>query len=371
MRSSPAAVRQSDNRAARAGLAGDQVADRTTPLLRHCWYVAAFSADLADSPLAVTVCNIPVALFRDSNGRARALHDRCAHRSFPLSRGQRRGDTLVCGYHGIAYGPDGAATCIPSDDRPAARASMRVPAFAVEERPPFLWLWPGAPDAADPADIPDHPWLSDPAWAHASGCTDIEANYLGLHENLLDTTHFSFLHAGNVGTLAYATAPIALSVDALQVRQVRVLEGDVLPALYDRPMDLVGKPVTRTTDSRFVSPGWHAAHAEVIDPAPSPGRPMRYATKILHAITPLAQDRTRYWWAIARDYRIHDAGVTAMMHQAIVDAFEEDRLALEWVRDVQDRDGLPGYRERSVKPDMGGLAMRRIIARLAAGEQGD
>lgn len=350
-------------------LAASAVADRTTPLIRNCWYVVAWSDALRDRPLAVEVAGIPVALFRDSAGRPRALHDRCAHRSFPLSRGQRQGDRLVCGYHGIAYGTDGRAACIPSDDRPAARSAMRVPAFPVVERPPFLWLWPGDPAEADAAAIPAHPWLADPAWAYAAGCTDIDANYLGLHENLLDTTHFSFLHAGNVGTPGYATAPIALAVEETYVRQKRVLEGDVLPTLYDRPMGLVGKPVARATDSRFVSPGWHEAHAEVTDPDPAPGQPRRYATRILHAITPLAPDRTRYWWAIARDYRIDDPEVTAMMHEAIVAAFEEDRLALEWIRDVQDRDRMQGFSERSVRPDMGGLAMRRIIARLASAEQ--
>ncbi len=345
------------------------IADRTTPLIRNCWYVAARSAELGDAPLGVAVAGVPVALFRTRDGRAAAVHDRCAHRSFPLSRGRVEGDRLVCGYHGIAYGADGLAACIPADDRPAARAAMRVRAFPLVERPPFLWLWPGDPHQADEALVPGHPWLSDSGWAFATGCTDIEANYLGLHENLLDTTHFSFLHAGNVGTPAYATAPIDLEVTGDRVRQVRVLEGDVLPALYDRPMDLVGKPVTRTTDSRFVSPGWHEAHAEVIDPAPAPGRPVRYATKILHAITPTAQDRTRYWWAIARDYRVDEPDVTEMMRVAIVEAFEEDRLALEWIREVQDRDGLGPVPERSVKPDRGGLAMRQIVARLAARER--
>lgn len=346
------------------------LADRHTPLVRNCWYVAALSADLGADPMAADVAGVPVALFRLPDGRAVALHDRCAHRGFPLSRGRVRGDTLVCGYHGIAYGADGHAACVPADDRAAARAAMRVSAFALVERPPFLWLWPGAPEAADPARIPEHPWLSDPGWAFAMGMTDIEANYLGLHENLLDTTHFSFLHAGNVGTPAYATAPIDLMVDGDRVRQVRVLDGDVLPGLYDRAMDLVGKPVRRTTDSRFVSPGWHEAHAEVVDPAPRAGRPSRYRTKILHAITPTAQDRTRYWWAIARDYRTDEAQVSEMMRAAIIEAFEEDRLALEWIRELQDRDGLAPVPERSVKPDMGGLAMRRIVARLAALEQG-
>lgn len=345
------------------------LADRTTPLIRNCWYVAARSAELGDAPLGVAVAGVPVALFRTADGRAVALHDRCAHRSFPLSRGRVEGDRLVCGYHGIAYGPDGRAACIPADDRPAARAALRVRRFPVVERPPFLWLWPGDPDRADEELVPGHRWLSDPGWAFAMGCTDIEANYLGLHENLLDTTHFSFLHAGNVGTPSYAKAPIELEVAGDRVRQVRVLEGDVLPALYDRPMDLVGKPVTRSTDSRFVSPGWHEAHAEVTDPAPAPGRPAHYRTKILHAITPIAQDRTRYWWAIARDYRVDDPHVTAMMRAAIVEAFEEDRLALEWIREVQDGDALGPFQERSVRPDRGGLAMRRIVAGLAARER--
>lgn len=53
---------------------------------------------------------------RDWPGRGEpvALADRCPHRGLPLSHGVRDGDTLRCGYHGMAFGRSGACVAVPS-----------------------------------------------------------------------------------------------------------------------------------------------------------------------------------------------------------------------------------------------------------------
>ncbi|RMF07620.1 MAG: aromatic ring-hydroxylating dioxygenase subunit alpha [Alphaproteobacteria bacterium] len=345
------------------------IADRLTPLVRNAWYVAAWSSEVSRTLTRRWVLSQDILMYRDRAGRVVALQNRCAHRSFPLHKGRLDSDNVECNYHGLTYGPDGACVRVPADPGGKSCANFSLHKYPVVERPPFIWIWTGDPELAEESTIPDHHWLGAEGWAYAGGYKQIAANYIGLHENLLDTTHFSFLHAGNVGTPEYASdAGMVTEVEGDTVRQHRTLEGQILPALYDKPMDLINKRVKRHTDSRFFSPGWHIAHARVTDHNPEPGRQREYRTKILHGITPLSQTETHYFWAIARDYNTADPDITAYMEQAITEAFEEDREALEWIEQIQSRENRPEYQERSFRADKGGISMRRIIARLARRE---
>ena len=45
--------------------------------LRNQWYTVATSAELGDKPLARTVCNEPLVIFRGQEGDVAVLTDRC------------------------------------------------------------------------------------------------------------------------------------------------------------------------------------------------------------------------------------------------------------------------------------------------------
>lgn len=339
-------------------------ADRNTPLIRNCWYVAAFAGEVTRTPMRRWLLGRDVLLYRTEAGQPVALQNRCAHRSFPLHAGQLDGDAIVCNYHGFTYNPDGSCLRVPADDRAAVRRQATLHCYPAVEAGPLIWIWAGDPARADIALVPATPWLTDAGWTHARGYSSIAAHYLGLHENLLDTTHFGFLHAGNVGSVEYALAPADYEADDTNVRISRIQPRGVLPALYDAPMGLVGIDVDRHTDSWYVSPGWHVAHARVLGPQ---GR--EYRSEILHGITPERQGHTHYFWMIARDYAVDDEAVTHYQHSAIVEAFEEDRLALEWIEETTAREDRP-FREISASTDRAGLHMRRMIAKLARAEAG-
>jgi phenylpropionate dioxygenase-like ring-hydroxylating dioxygenase large terminal subunit len=85
------------------------------PFLRNQWYTAATSAELDDKPLARTICNEPLVLFRGGSGNVAVLTDRCPHRKAPLSSGEVVGNDIQCGYHGIRFAPDGACTRVPGN----------------------------------------------------------------------------------------------------------------------------------------------------------------------------------------------------------------------------------------------------------------
>lgn len=141
-------------------------------------------------------------LYRTGDGRPVALRNRCPHRSFPLAKGKLVGDTLVCGYHGMAFNADGMCVHMPALNSASASAAVRT--FPIADREPLTWIWMGPPHLADEALIPALPWLQDAAWGTVTGDFHIEADYVGMHENLIDQIHFPFLHPDMVGTPEYA-----------------------------------------------------------------------------------------------------------------------------------------------------------------------
>ena len=66
-----------------------------------------------------------IVLYRQADGTAAALEDRCCHRNLPLSMGDALGNTLVCSYHGLAYDSQGLCVNIPWQDKIPANARVR------------------------------------------------------------------------------------------------------------------------------------------------------------------------------------------------------------------------------------------------------
>src|SRR5262249_11640443 len=78
---------------------------------RRWWYPVARSSEVGRRPLAVTLMDSPLVVFRDARGAPAVLLDRCEHRNYPLSLGRVTGDgVLECGYHGWSY--DGSGHCV-------------------------------------------------------------------------------------------------------------------------------------------------------------------------------------------------------------------------------------------------------------------
>jgi phenylpropionate dioxygenase-like ring-hydroxylating dioxygenase large terminal subunit len=160
----------------------------------NCWYVAATSDEVGRGLLGRTVLGQPLLFYRLRSGAVTALEDRCPHRSLPLSYGTLSDDEVVCGYHGMAFGPDGRCVRVPSQQNVPYGARAR--SFPVREEPPFVWIWMGHPATSTLSDPPALPWLHDAGWASFGETLLVEANYLLLHENALDLTHFPHVHPG-------------------------------------------------------------------------------------------------------------------------------------------------------------------------------
>lgn len=166
----------------------------SVPRVTRAWYVACESRELRSAPMSRTLLDTPVVLFRDGEGKASALLDRCAHRNVPLSLGRRVEGRLECAYHGWQYDGGGVCRKIPGLLRDADRVSRYVPSFPVRERDGFVWVWAeaGETPATEPYAVP----------ARTEGYTEVrrvveaEASLPAALENALDVPHTAFLHKG-------------------------------------------------------------------------------------------------------------------------------------------------------------------------------
>jgi phenylpropionate dioxygenase-like ring-hydroxylating dioxygenase large terminal subunit len=139
-----------------------------------------------------------VALWRGTDGTARAAFDRCPHRGTALSLGTVDRDCLVCPYHGWRYDAGGACVEIP---QLAAEAAIppraRLAMLRCRERYGLVWVALDEPVT----DIPDFPEYEDPAYRHVE-CPAYtwSSSAPRMVENFTDFGHLGWLHDGYLGT---------------------------------------------------------------------------------------------------------------------------------------------------------------------------
>ena len=185
---------------------------RPAPLPHHCtfaepewralakhWYPIAYSDEGADKPLARTLLDQPLILYRTTGQKVVVARDLCIHRGVPLHLGWQEGDELVCAYHGFRYGADGRCTKVPAQPDLPVPKKLCLETYAAVERGGLIWTCL-APDPAQPAAIPEWPELEDPAYRVLHDPPpewDVTAGRQ--LENFIDVGHFSWIHTGTFG----------------------------------------------------------------------------------------------------------------------------------------------------------------------------
>ncbi|TGP39371.1 aromatic ring-hydroxylating dioxygenase subunit alpha, partial [bacterium M00.F.Ca.ET.228.01.1.1] len=222
------------------------------------------------------------------------------------------GDVLVCGYHGMQFDPSGRCVNMPA--MPIVPTNAQVRSFPTVERTPFVWIWMGDPDRADESLVPDTHWLSSPDWKSVGDTFHLRSDYVSMHENLLDQTHFPFLHPGAIGTPEYARSKLKVRVEGDVVVIDRALLNSPPPGVYGVPTGLMGRPVDRFSEARFVSPGLHTAYARIVDNNDPSGAPRTYRFNITHAFTPESNESIHYWWFNSRNFNLEDKEADAFLY---------------------------------------------------------
>lgn len=346
---------------------GGAMANADTPFVHNAWYVVARGADVGRELMAVTVLDKGVVLFRTLNGKVVALRNRCCHRSFPLAHGKLDGDTIVCRYHGLRYDTEGR--CIEIPMQKSVPKAVRVCSFPTVERGPFVWIWLGEAAKAESTAVPHQEWMDHDDWEAFLAYLHINGSYVHLHENLLDLSHLSFLHAQTFGTPEYARAPIHTQINGTDIQVWRNVECQ-LPPIYAKPLGWIGKRAMRSSGSQFIAPGLHVNTGifQNLEREAAPGEVVP-TVKVAQLLTPETHHSTHYWYMVTRNFARGSSKVTEFMKEQQAAAFGEDVFAIERISEVTLSEASLPFQEISLPTDKAGVSMRRHLKRLAELEQ--
>jgi vanillate O-demethylase monooxygenase subunit len=331
------------------------------PAPRSHWYAAAYSHEVGQKPLSRMILGSDLVFFRDGEGVARALDDRCAHRAAALSCGRVVDGALECFYHGLRY--DGSGKCVKVPSQSAIPPLLRVKSYPAIEKCGYLWVWMGDQAHADSSLVPD---FSEYGFGDSSFHYEhffvmgIEGNYLLLHENLLDLSHLSYLHQGILDSGVMATAKPVIKVNGDTIVIHREVE-ETFVGVHAANFEVPDKTrLRRRLTSLSSAPALNVVHNH-LNNLDDPSAPLR----INHAIFPITprDDRScHYFVTFAKNY---GGPYTEQFKKAVWDIFLADKTAIESIQRSYDKLGA-ATPDVSVLADNGGLHFRRILEKVIA-----
>jgi phenylpropionate dioxygenase-like ring-hydroxylating dioxygenase large terminal subunit len=347
-----------DARVDRQALTG--VSDRDNYPL-NCWYVAATSDEIGSSLQARRMLGRSLVFFRQSGGAIVALDDQCAHRAAPLSQGTLEDDCVVCPYHGFTYDASGACVRVPSQMHVPYGA--RVRSYPVREEGPFVWVWLGVASRSRHVEPPALPSLQQPGWTLLGGVVEVAANYLLLHDNALDRTHFPYVHAHRIHR-GYVESPPPLNIEVTEttVSYSRTFAPAPLAGWQHEATGLAadGEYTQRETGT-FVSPALHIDEMDIIGPDGTV-----YRGQFIRGFTPVDAGRTRVIWRAARNYALGSATVTERLREVYEGTMVEDQPLLEAIQAASP--GGIGY-SVSAAADAAAIRAYQIVEAMLAEER--
>jgi vanillate O-demethylase monooxygenase subunit len=331
------------------------------PLIRNCWYAIAEKQDVNRELGSIKVLGQPLVFYRSEAGEPIVLDDRCAHRRYALSKGVLIGDNVRCGYHGFTYNPEGRCIWAPAQNDKEMGFGVR--AYPSVERGPWLWVWLGHPELANPENIP--PIERE---CHASMYTHNPGNYLLLIENLLDLTHIHFLHGEQAASIEQADEPVhnydvtngvgwTKSVEKEKMGLVGYWTGGdpeqwVQSEYIQRQ---IGPSLNDNTNFRKALPG----DEKIASPS------LFY---VAHAITPEDEYNTHQftYFSLGEPLVIPPEAVTQITAEKV---FADDVKVIKEMQKNILEDNRQGRVEFGVVNDRFGLKMRKILKEMKALEQ--
>ena len=338
---------------------------RRKPFMRNAWYVAGYSSELTTTALlGRTLLGLPVLLFRDQEGKIKAIGNRCPHRFVPLSLGSIVDGQVRCGYHGLGF--DSSGRCVHNPHGPTGR--LAVPAYPLEERHGLLWIWMGDREAADASLVPDFAGL-DPMKSHVrTGYLHGQANYELMTDNILDLSHIEFLHPA-LGTEAVSRAKVEVSEAPGMLSTTRRIRDEVLPSRLALVYRSGAQRVHRTMSVSWQAPA-NMVLTVTIEPA-DPSQEWQTGSQTLHLFTPETEQSTHYFYVGIMPRSTADEATADSFIAALGRAFTTEDKPM-----IEAQAGLVGDRDiMDLKPalfpiDKAPVRARRLLAQLIAGEQG-
>ncbi|MEA2364512.1 MAG: hypothetical protein QOI32_24 [Thermoleophilaceae bacterium] len=166
--------------------------------LRRYWHPVGNESDLADdAPMRTMLLGEPLVVFRSGEDVV-AARDLCLHRGARLSGGRVRDGRIICPYHGFEYDGTGQCVLIPSQPRDDQHIPARLRLIQYQAKVRYGLIWVALDEPAEP--MPDFPEWDHPDWRAFRSFDRIwEVSAARVVENVLDISHFPFVHAETIG----------------------------------------------------------------------------------------------------------------------------------------------------------------------------
>ncbi|MGE6440021.1 Rieske 2Fe-2S domain-containing protein [Psychrobacter sp. NPDC078409] len=328
------------------------------------WYVAALSKELQDKPLARTLLNEAVVLYRTTDGRVGALEDRCCHRALPLSLGIPEETGLRCGYHGLLFDKSGKCIEIPGQDKIPSKA--KVDAYPVKEQDAIIWIWFGSEEHPQPnCEPPTYSVHNDDNYLYDGDIYHYEAPYQLIHDNLLDLSHLGYVHVHTIGGNAqiHMNAKMQVEQKGNCVQVTRHMLNSTPPQTYTAAYPFKGQ-VDRWQEIVF-----YPSHLEIWTGAvnvntESIDNPNRggFHLKGFHGVTPETDETSFYLWTQASNPTSNPEENMKLVIEQTILTFDEDKTVIEAQYANMKRFGEKKMIDIHV--DAGANRARRIIKQL-------
>jgi len=337
--------------------------------LKNAWYVAGWSKDFTNELKAERYLDENIVFYRRQDGTPVALENACPHRKLPLSMGKIVNGNIECGYHGLTF--DGAGKCVFAPTQPdSIPPRAKVKSYPVIDRYRLLWIWMGDPELAEPDKIFFVENYDNPDWGYTDGgVLDIDCNYLWVADNLLDPSHVAWVHVTTFAGAGTEDQPLEIEKTPQGVIVHRWISGKMPSPYYAKLVKFKG-PCDRLQHYEMCFPAI-GVNKSVYTPVGTGGKgtspiPETLINISYNFMTPISEEKTRYFWFQHRNTEPHNKEVSEQMNKGAYFAFEEDRDILVAVHEGMANKTTPNI---DLGLDAGAKLFRRSLTKLIAEEQ--
>lgn len=332
------------------------------PFLQNAWYAAGWSANVDETPSKITILGEPIVIFRGEDGSPVALADICPHRFASLSRGKIVADTIQCPYHGLRFDRTGACVYNPHG-KGMIPPGAQVRSYPLVERHHALWIWPGDPNLADPAVIPDFSIYDRADILSSRDYLHVAANYELITDNLLDLSHVAFLHPFLTTEGFAERSRTKVEQEGRIVRSFMWNDDEPLTPLFQLVWESEAERCDMRSHMHWTAPSNLLLDVGVTEVGASPEEGPWLPSA--HLLTPETEVSTHYFWMVGRNCKLQDDALGTMIHNGVKQAFEtEDEPMIQQVAANMAGRDFWAMRPAILAGDAAGVRARRMLAKM-------
>jgi phenylpropionate dioxygenase-like ring-hydroxylating dioxygenase large terminal subunit len=322
------------------------------------WHPVASSTEVVAAPVAATLLDRAVVLWRNGAGIVQAWADQCPHRGAKLSLGQVVNGRLECGYHGWQFEAGGQCVHVPALPAFTPPPSHCARVYEACDAYGLVWVRLASTSAA----AAPSPRLSQPlpvfaaeadAALHKLNCGpyDVATSAPRVMENFLDMAHFAFVHEGWLGASGFS---------AIDDYQITATPSGLIATgckAWQPKSNLHSTATAQVEYSYEVTAPYTAVLTKV--PEATSVAVQNYRESIALLICPVSPEHSRVWFRLAvADFASPDDKLRAFQHTI----FMQDQPVLE--SQTPKRLPLDKDAERHSAADKTSAAYRRHLSQL-------